>query len=118
MKNTDKKEIILDATNKSYGRLASLVAILLQGKDSPDFAPNVVCNNVVIIKNIEKLKFTGSKLKDKKYYRHSGYVGNLKEISLEDKFNKNPEKFFKDTVKGMLPRNKLNSIRLKQLIIK
>ncbi|MDD4123176.1 MAG: 50S ribosomal protein L13 [Candidatus Pacebacteria bacterium] len=118
MKNTDKKEIILDATNKSYGRLASLVAILLQGKDSPNFAPNVLSNNVVIITNIEKLKFTGNKEKDKKYYRHSGYIGNLKEMTLEEKFSKNPEKFFKDTVKGMLPRNKLNSLRLKQLIIK
>ena len=118
MNNTDKKEVTLDATNKSYGRLASLVAHLLQGKDSPDFTPNIVCNTTVIVKNIEKLRFTGSKAKDKMYYRVTGYIGNMKTISLGDKFEKNPEKFFRDTVKGMLPRNKLNPLRLKQLIIK
>ena len=87
-----KREIhTVDATNKILGRLAVKIAVLLRGKEKPDFAPYKDEGDTVIIKNIDKLKVTGKKMEQKKYYRHSGYPGGLKEISLGELFKTRPE---------------------------
>lgn len=110
-------EHVFDAKNKIAGRLASNVASILIGKDKASFRANQVAAVKVIIKNIADLKFTGKKLDQKKYYRHSGYLGNLRETTLKTAWQKNPKWVFKQMVSGMLPKNKLRTIRLKNLII-
>ncbi len=118
IKPSNKTKIIIDATNQSWGRVASKVASVLQNKISPDYAPNKINTPNVIVENFSKIKFTGKKLKQKMYRRHTAYLGHLKEESLEFKLQKNPEKAFKETVKKMLPKNSLRDKRLKNLIIK
>lgn len=115
MKET--KTHIIDATGKSLGRLASQVAILLLGKHKPHFDPSKDMGDFVIVKNVEKMKITGKKMKQKKYYSHSGYLGSLKEIPLERLFQKSPEKVLWEAVYGMLPKNKLRKKRMKKLKI-
>lgn len=107
----------IDATGKILGKLAVQVAVLLRGKNKPDFVPYKEAGNVVIIKNVDKLKISGKKMEQKKYYRHSGYLGGLKEISLEKKFKENPEEVLKIAVFGMLPKNKLRARMIKRLKI-
>lgn len=110
-----EKEILIDATGKSFGRLASLVAHLLQQKDLPSWMPNKVIERKVKVINLSKVKFTGKKLKIKVYRHHTGYIGHLKEIKLEDLWKKDPIKVFKKAVRGMLPKNRLLKKRLKLL---
>lgn len=105
----------IDASGKILGRLASQVAVLLRGKHKSDFAPYKDIGDIVIVKNVEKLRFTGKKLEQKKYYHHSGYLGSLKEISLGKLFAKNPAEVFKKAVFGMLPGNKLRAKMIKRL---
>ncbi len=107
----------IDATGKVLGRLASQVALLLRGKDKVDFAAYKDIGDIVIVKNVDKLKFTGKKLAQKKYYSHSGYLGGLKEITLEKLLAKSPESVFKKAVMGMLPKNKLRAEMIKRLKI-
>lgn len=116
--DTKTKTFIIDATNKSWGRLAVEVANILQNKNSADYAKNKVGNNIVVVENLSKVKFTGNKLKQKIYYHHTDYLGHLKHETLEFKFKNKTEKAFKDTVRGMLPKNSLRDKRLKHLIIK
>jgi len=105
----------IDATNKVLGRLAVEIAILLRGKKKTDFAPYKDMGDFVVVKNIEKLKFTGKKFEQKKYY-HSGYLGSLiKEIPLKTLFKENPAEVIKKAVFGMLPKNKLRSRIIKRL---
>lgn len=106
---------IIDAQGKSLGRLASEIAILLQGKHKPDFAPHKDIGDFVIVKNFEKVKFTGKKLKKKKYFRHSGYLGGLKEETLEELLKKDPFLVLRKAVLGMLPKNKLRKKMIKRL---
>jgi len=110
-------QINIDAAGQSLGRLASQVAILLQDKNKPTYEPNKVGTNIVIINNLSKIRFTGTKTKVKIYYKHTGYLGHLKETSLAKMWEKNPKKVFILAVKGMLPKNKLRIRRLKHLII-
>jgi len=105
----------IDAANKVSGRLATQVAILLRGKQKPDFVPYKDLGDFVVVKNVTQLKFTGKKLEQKKYYRHSGYLGSLKTIPLKKFFNETPEKFFRKVVFGMLPKNKLRAEQIKRL---
>jgi len=105
----------IDATGKVLGRLAAEIAVLLRGKHKSDFAPYKDIGDIVIIKNVAQLKFTGKKMEQKKYYRHSGYPGGLKEISLKKLFEKNPSEVFKKAVFGMLPNNKLRAKMIKRL---
>ncbi|MDP1538529.1 MAG: 50S ribosomal protein L13 [bacterium] len=105
----------IDATGKIMGRLAVEIAVLLRGKNKSDFAPYKDIGDVVIVKNVTRLKFTGKKMEQKKYYRHSGYLGGLKEISLKKLFEKNPTEVFKKAVFGMLPKNKLRAKMIKRL---
>ncbi len=105
----------IDATNKVLGRLASEIAILLRGKNKPGFAPYKDIGDFVVIKNIEKLKFTGKKIDQKKYYRHSGYLGGLREIPLKKLFKEKPAEVLRKAVWGMLPKNKLRAKMIKRL---
>ncbi|MGB9763021.1 MAG: 50S ribosomal protein L13 [Minisyncoccia bacterium] len=115
--NTNNNTIILDATGQSLGRLASKVAVLLQDKNKATYEPNKTGTNVVIVNNLSKINFKGTKIKTKVYYRHTGYLGHLKELSLKELWKKDPKKIFINAVRGMLPKNKLRDRRLKKLII-
>ncbi|MDO8265084.1 MAG: 50S ribosomal protein L13 [Candidatus Parcubacteria bacterium] len=106
----------IDATDKVLGRMATEIVCLLRGKNRPDYAPNVDSGAFVIIKNMEKVKFTGKKFKNKTFFRHSGYIGSDKEILLKDLFQKKPGEVLRKAVLRMLPKNKLRArqiIRLK-----
>lgn len=113
----ERKTHTIDATNKILGRLATKIAILLRGKHKPDFLPFKDMGDFVIVKNIRKIKFTGKKFEKKKYYRHTGYLGGLKEIPLKRLFEKNPAEVLKKAVWGMLPKNKLRAKMIKRLKI-
>lgn len=113
-----RKTHIIDATDKVLGRLASEIAILLRGKHKPDFLPYKDMGDFVVIKNVSKIKISGKKIEQKKYYRHSGYLGGLKEIPLKTLFKKDPAQVLKRAVWGMLPKNKLRAKQIKRLKIK
>lgn len=121
MKNTKEKAnkswIILDAKNEILGRLACKISNILRGKNKISYSPNIDNGDYVIVINAKKIKTTGQKLKKKLYYRHSGYVGKLKSITLETMLEKHPTFIIKTAVKGMLPKNKLNKVFLKKLKI-
>lgn len=106
---------IIDATGKVLGRLASKIAILLRGKHKPHFVPYKDMGDFVIVKNVEKIKITGKKMEQKKYFRHSGYPGGAKEVSLKVLFQKNPGEVLRKAVFGMLPKNKLRAKQIKRL---
>ena len=106
----------IDAKNKVLGRLASEVALILQGKKHPNYAPNRVSRDRVFVKNYGDVAVTGKKLVQKVYYRHTGYVGHLKETRLEERLAKNPKMALREAVRKMLPKNFLNQRRLKNLI--
>jgi large subunit ribosomal protein L13 len=110
-----RKWFLIDANGKNLGRLCTAVAKILRGKDKPSFTPHLDCGDYVIIINADKIKVTGNKLEDKKYYRHSGYVGNLKVTNLREMIVKSPELVIRKAVKGMLPHNTLGREILKKL---
>lgn len=107
----------IDAKDKSLGRLASEIAVILQGKKTPYYEPRLASGAKVTVKNIDKIIFSKNKLTQKKLYRHTGYVGHLKTYTLKELWEKSPEKVLKLTVARMLPKNYLKEKRLKQLII-
>lgn len=111
----ERQTNIIDATNKPLGRLAVEIAILLRGKHRPDFMPNKDGGDFVVVKNIEKIKFTGKKFEQKIYYHHSGFMGGLKEIPLKTLFKKDPIRVLRKSVFGMLPKNKLRAKQIKRL---
>jgi large subunit ribosomal protein L13 len=117
MKKIERKTHIIDATNQFLGRLASKIANLLMGKEKSNFDYSRDTGDFVIVKNASKIKFTGKKLKNKKYYSHSGYLGGLKEKRLIEIFQKDPAKVLKMAVFGMLPKNKLRKQRMRRLKI-
>jgi large subunit ribosomal protein L13 len=96
---------VMDAAGKTLGRLSSEIATMLQGKHRPQYVPYMNTGDYVIVINAEKISVTGDKLEQKKYYRHSGYHGGLKESTLKDMLDKHPERVLKQSVKGMLPKN-------------
>ena len=108
----------IDATNKAFGRLASEIAVILQGKKNPDYMPRLESKDSVLVKNIDKAKITGKKLTQKKYYRHTTQIGHLKERSLKQVLEKKgPREVLRHAVMGMLPKNRLRIKRIKRLII-
>jgi len=109
-------EYKIDATNKPLGRLASEIAVILQGKKSSFYEPRLAGSDKVIVTNASKMAFSGNKLEKKKRYRHTGYMGHLKYKTLEQRFDKNPEQVLSLAVKGMLPKNFLLPKRMKRLI--
>lgn len=112
-----RKTHTIDATGKVLGRLASEIAILLRGKHKPDFLPYKDMGDFVVVKNVGKLKITGKKIEQKKYFHHTGYLGGVKEISLKTLFKENPDQVFKKAVWGMMPKNKLRAEMIKRLKI-
>ena len=110
-----RKWYILDAAGKPLGRVAVKAATLLRGKHKPIYTPNVDCGDHVIIINASKAVLTGRKLEHKKYYHHTGWIGNMKEITAGDLMKKNPEKAMTIAVKGMLPDNVLGRAQLRRL---
>ena len=106
---------VIDATGVSLGRLARQVAIALQGKDQPTYTPHVISGDHVVVINASNVRITGRKLTQKMYYRHSGYVGNLKTFMMRDIMEERPERVVQLAVKGMLPSNKLGRHMLRKL---
>lgn len=116
MEKIQRKTHIIDAENKSLGRLAVEVAVLLRGKNKPDFVPYKDVGDTVVVKNIDKMKFTGNKLENKKYFRFTGYLGNLKTATLKEFLNKKgPKEVLRIAVMGMLTKNKLRAGQIKRL---
>jgi len=112
----ERKWYVIDATDKTLGRLASQIAVILRGKHKPTYTPHVDTGDHVIVINAEKIKLTGNKLHDKKYYRHSGYPGGLKVRTAADLLNSSrPERVLKLAVRGMLPHNRLGRKMFKKL---
>jgi len=113
----ERKTHTIDATGKVLGRLATEIAILLRGKYKKDFVPYKDMGDFVVVKNVNKIKLTGKKMEKKIYYRHTGYLGGLKEISLKKLFKENPGQVLRKAVFGMLPKNKLRARQIKRLSI-
>lgn len=111
----ERKWLVIDATDKTLGRLASEVAAILRGKKKPVFTPFIDTGDYVIIVNAEKIAVTGKKLSDKVYRHHTGWTGGLKETSLSEMLAKKPEEVIRLAVKGMLPKNTLGKQMLKKL---
>ncbi|RDX35060.1 50S ribosomal protein L13 [Arcobacter sp. HD9-500m-PIT-SAG03] len=107
--------IIIDATDKVFGRIITEVATILRGKNKPSFTPHVDCGDNVVIINASKVRFTGNKLADKNYFTHSGYFGSTKTHKMSDMLENNPEKLFKLATRGMLPKTKLGKAMIKKL---
>lgn len=113
----ERKWYVVDATGYTLGRLASEVAKILRGKNKPIFTPFIDTGDYVIITNADKIKVTGKKLEQKIYYRHSDYVGGMKETTLKEMLNKKPEKVIELAVKGMLPKGPLGRTMYKKLFV-
>ncbi|MGB5569769.1 MAG: 50S ribosomal protein L13 [Sedimenticolaceae bacterium] len=109
--------LLVDAEGKTLGRLASEIARRLRGKHKPIFTPHVDTGDYIVVVNAEKVAVTGNKLADKMYHHHTGYIGNLKSISLEKQLQKAPERVIETAVRGMLPRNPLGRAMMKKLRI-
>lgn len=112
-----QEKVIIDAQNKSLGRLASEIAVILQGKKRVDYDPSKDFPIFVYIKNLDKVRFTGKKFDQKLFYKHTGYIGHLKEIPLKILWQKNPLKTLKLVISRMLPKNKLRKKRLERIKI-
>ncbi len=111
----DRRWYIVDASGQTLGRLASSIAIILRGKHRAEFTPNLDLGDYVIVINAEKIRVTGNKLADKKYYRHSGYPGGIREETLSSLLNRRPERVVELAVKGMLPDTKLGDAMFRKL---
>ena len=113
---TIKREwCVVDATDKTLGRLASELAHRLRGKHKPEFTPNMDTGDHMVVVNAEKIKVTGKKLEDKIYYRYTGYIGNLKSMNLGKLLDTHPERAIQYAVKGMLPKNPLGRAMYRKL---
>jgi len=113
--DVERKWWLVDANGKILGRLASEVASLLRGKNKPQYADFMDMGDFVIVVNAEKIRVTGKKLDQKRYYSHSGYPGGIKETTLKELKDKKPEEVIRKAVWGMLPKNKLNRAIHKKL---
>ncbi|MBW7954341.1 50S ribosomal protein L13 [Candidatus Gracilibacteria bacterium] len=114
--NDQRKWYLIDAEGQNLGRLSTKIATILRGKNKVSFAPHVDNGDYVVVINSDKIAVTGSKLEDKKYYRHSGFMGGLKEITLGKLLVKKPTEALRKSVSGMLPKNRLRkdmNLRLK-----
>lgn len=111
----ERKWYVVDATDQTLGRMASQLATVLRGKHKPIFTPHVDCGDFVIVINAEKIHVTGNRLDDKKYYRHSGYPGGLREMTLRQMLARTPERVISEAVRRMLPKSNLGRLMLKKL---
>lgn len=108
---------IVDASSLRLGRLATRIADTLRGKNKPDYTPHIDTGDFVVVVNAEKIAVTGKKLENKIYYRHTGYPGGLKERTLAEMLERQPEEVIRKAVKGMMPKNRLARAQLKKLKI-
>ena len=115
--DSNKDWYVIDATDVVLGRLASKVAHMLKGKHKPQYQPHTDEGDYIIVINEKKIKVTGNKLSDKIYYKHTGYIGNMKETPLGKMLDKKPDFVIKNAVKGMLPKNPLGRSMIKKLKI-
>jgi large subunit ribosomal protein L13 len=108
---------LVDANNKTLGRLSTEIASRLRGKHKPIFTPHVDTGDYIVVINASKIKVSGNKMNDKMYYKHTGYIGNLKSANLSTMLEKSPETVLMKSVRGMLPKNKLGNAMIKKLRI-
>ena len=113
--DVERRWYVVDAADKTLGRLASEIAAVLRGKNKPMYAPNIDTGDYVIVINAEKIAVTGKKLDQKVYRHHTGYIGGLKSITLKKQLETKPEEVIKHAVKGMLPKNALGRKMFKKL---
>lgn len=113
----DRKWYVVDAAGMTLGRLASEIASVLRGKNKPIYTPHMDTGDYVIVINAEKVAVTGRKLDQKVYYKHSDYVGGMKQATLREKLNKKPEEVVEHAVKGMLPKGPLGREMYKKLFV-
>ena len=106
---------VVDATNKTLGRLSTEIASRLRGKHKPEYTPHVDTGDYIVVVNAEKIRVTGNKLKDKMYHHHTGYIGNLKTVPLDKLLETHPERAVEHAVKGMLPKGPLGRKMLGKL---
>ncbi len=116
-KPTDIKRewLLIDAADKTLGRLSTEIAMILRGKNKPEYTPHMDMGDYVIIVNAEKVAVTGNKRKDKIYHRHTGFIGGIKSVSFEKLIATHPERAIEKAVKGMLPRTPLGRAMFKKL---
>ncbi len=111
----ERNWVIVDAEGKTLGRLATHIADALRGKRKPTYTPHIDTGDFVVVVNAEKITVTGNKLREKRYYKHSGYPGGLKSRTLTEMLDRRPEEVIRLAVKGMLPRNRLARKQLTKL---
>ena len=113
--NRERNWLVVDATGKTLGRLATRIAEVLRGKNKPDYTPHIDVGDFVVVVNAEKVAVTGNKREQKLYHRYSGYPGGLRSRSLGDMLERRPEEVIRTAVKGMLPRGPLGRAQLRKL---
>ena len=113
--DVDRNWYLVDARNKTLGRLSTEIASRLRGKHKPIYTPHVDTGDYIVVVNASKIRVTGKKMTDKVYYKHTGYIGNLKSENLETMLEKYPEKVLMKSVRGMLPKSKLGNAMIKKL---
>ena len=113
----ERKWFVVDAQGQTLGRLATRIATVLRGKHKPVYTPHMDCGDYVIVVNADKIQVTGHKLEQKTYYRHSGYPGGLREVSLRRQLQIHPDRVIEAAVRGMLPHNRLGRKMFKKLKI-
>jgi large subunit ribosomal protein L13 len=111
----ERSWLVVDATGQTLGRLATQIAEALRGKTKPEYTPHIDTGDFVVVVNAEKISVTGNKRAEKKYYRHTGYPGGIKERTLAEMLDRRPEEVIRKAVKGMLPRNRLARKQLTKL---
>lgn len=111
----ERQWFVVDAEGQTLGRLASEIAKIIKGKHKPIYSPSVDCGDYVVVINAEKIKVTGRRLDQKKYYRHSGYMGGLTELTLRQQLEQHPTRVLNSAVRGMLPKNTLGRHMAKKL---
>lgn len=116
-KDIQRDWFVVDASNKTLGRLASQIAHRLRGKHKPEFAPHMDNGDFIVVVNCEKVRVTGAKLDNKKYWRHTGYPGGIYSNTLRELLDNKPDQVLEKAVKGMLPKNRLGRAMLKKLKI-
>ena len=111
----DRNWYLVDAQNKTLGRLSTEIANRLRGKHKPIYTPHVDTGDYIVVVNASKIRVTGNKMTDKMYYKHTGYIGNLKSENLATMLEKYPERVLMKSVRGMLPKSKLGNAMIKKL---
>jgi large subunit ribosomal protein L13 len=113
----ERQWLLVDAADKTLGRLATQIADALRGKRKPEYTPHIDTGDFVVVVNAERIKVTGNKRQDKLYHRHSGYPGGLRSRTFQEMLDRRPEEVVRLAVKGMLPRNRLGRQQLRKLKI-